>query len=196
MLALSPSAKLSLSLGNRAKLSLSLANRAKLSLANGAKLRVAMTALLGAMLVPGVAQAALHAGDPAPAFNLPRVGGGTLSSASLKGKPVYLNFFAWWCAPCNEEAPSVVQLYKKYHPRGLVAVGIDEQEDPSHAADFVKKYGVPFAAIVDADGTMGSAYGAIGLPVHVFIDRSGKISTYRLGEMEPAEIEAAIQKIL
>ena len=45
------------------------------------------------------------------------------------------------------------------------------------------------------DGPMGKDYGAIALPVHVFIDRSGKISTYRLGEMSPSEIEDAIKKI-
>ena len=146
---------------------------------------------------PGVAVAALHAGDPAPAFDLPRVGGGKpISLASLQGKPVYLNFFASWCAPCNEEAPSIENLTKKYRSRGLVTVGVDEQEDPSKGLDFLKKHGIAYPAVSDEDGKMGNEYGALGLPVHVFIDRSGKISTYRLGEMDPSEIDAAIQKIL
>jgi len=150
-----------------------------------------------ATLAPLAALAALRAGDAAPAFSLPRLtGSGALTLASLQGKPVYLNFFASWCAPCNEEAPAVLNLYKKYRGRGLVVVAIDEQEDPRKGVQFIKQHDLPFPGVSDEDGKAGEAYGAIGLPVHIFIDRQGKVSTYRLGEMEPAEIEAAIQKIL
>jgi len=157
---------------------------------------VAMPLVLAAALLPQAALAALHAGDPAPPFALPRAPSGSLSLASLKGKPVYLNFFASWCAPCNDEAPTVVALYKKYHPHGLVTVGVDEQEDASRGLEFAKKFGLPYAIVVDEDGKMGSAYGAIYLPIHVFIDRRGNISTYRIGQMDPGEIEAAIKKII
>jgi len=68
-------------------------------------------------------------------------------------------------------------------------------EDKKKALEFARQYHVPFDIVLD-DGQMGKDYGAIGLPVHVFIDRHGKISTYRLGEMTPGEIEAAIKKIL
>jgi peroxiredoxin len=137
-----------------------------------------------------------RAGQPAPAFSLHKAaGGGDISLASFKGKPVYLNFFANWCAPCNEEAPSVVELYKKYRGRGLVTVGVDELESPRQALEFARKYHYPFAVVVD-DGKMGKDYGVLAMPVHVFIDRAGKVSFYRLGEMSRAEIESAIKKIL
>jgi len=143
---------------------------------------------------PVSAAGPLHPGDPAPAFTLPRVSGGDFSLGSLHDKPVYLNFFASWCAPCNEEAPSVVSLERKYRPKKLVVLGVDEQENAAKAKGYIAKYRIPFAVLLDA-GPMGKDYGVLGLPVHVFIDRSGKISTYRLGEMSPSEIEAAIKKI-
>jgi peroxiredoxin len=155
-------------------------------------------ALSAALLTAGtLALAGIpHAGQAAPAFSLPKAAGnGVVTMASLRRKPVYLNFFANWCAPCNEEAPSIVELYKKYRGRGLVTVGVDELESPKKALEFANKYHYPFAVVVD-DGKMGKDYGVLGMPVHVFIDRSGKISTYRLGEMSPLEIEAAIKKIL
>jgi peroxiredoxin len=152
-------------------------------------------ALLAAASVPALAAGPLHKGDIAPAFTLPRVTGGTLSFASLHGKPVYLNFFATWCAPCNEEAPSVVSLESKYRSKGLVVLGVDEQEGTAKAKGFADKYKIPFKVVID-DGPMGKDYGVLALPVHVFIDKQGKISTYRLGEMSPSEIEAAMRKIL
>jgi len=158
------------------------------------------SAVFAAALVVTVPLAALaipRAGDVAPAFSLPRLDtGSTQTLAALKGKPVYLNFFASWCGPCNDEAPSIVKLYKQYHPRGLVTLGVDELDPKQKAADFVKKYGEPFEVVLDDDGKMGRDYGALALPVHIFIDRKGNVSTYRLGEMSPGEIEDAIKKIL
>jgi peroxiredoxin len=145
--------------------------------------------------VPAAVSAAPHAGDDAPAFALPNVNGGTISLANYKGKPVYLNFFASWCAPCNEEAGSVRTLYAKYHAKGLQTLGVDEQEDAPKALGFAQKYKWPFAVVIDG-GDMGKSYGLVALPVHVFIDKRGKISTYRLGEMAPSEIEDAIKKIV
>ena len=50
--------------------------------------------------------------------------------------------------------------------------------------------------MVDPDGAAGKDYGALGLPVHIFINRAGVVATYRLGEMNPDEIETAIRGIL
>jgi peroxiredoxin len=160
--------------------------------------RVRIATLAASLLLAAAAPAAAapHAGDVAPAFTLPKTAGGNLALSALHGKAVYLNFFASWCGPCNEEASSVGALAKRYAPRGLHIVGINEQEDKSKAAAFARQYKWPFVVAIDGDGSMGKDYGVVGLPVHIFIDKSGKISTYRLGEMEPDEIESAIKKIL
>ena len=103
--------------------------------------------------------------------------------------------FASWCSPCAEETPWVVGFYKKYRSRGLVTLGINELENSRKALDFAKQHGITYPVLVD-DGAMGKDYGVIAMPVHVFIDRQGKVSAFRLGEMTPGEIEAAIKKIL
>ncbi len=155
---------------------------------------LAAFALLIAAMAPALG--AVHGGDALPALSVPNASGGTLTSSAYRGKPLYVNFFASWCGPCNDEAPAIKAFYQKYRKRGLAVVGINELENAATAREFAKKYRWPFAVGVDADGNALSPYQAIGLPVHVFVDRRGKISTYRNGQMDPDEIEAAIKKIL
>jgi thiol-disulfide isomerase/thioredoxin len=117
--------------------------------------------------------------------------------AALRGKPVYVNFFASWCGPCNEEAPSIGKLRAKYAKRGLQVVGINELDAPGQAAAFQKKYAMPYSLVgIDDSGVTGRAFGAVAMPVHIFIDRSGTVRVYRIGEMNPAEIETAIKGVL
>jgi len=146
--------------------------------------------------VPLAASAMARAGDPAPALSLPTSTGKTLALASYKGKAVYLNFFATWCPPCNSEAPSVGQLAGKYAKRGLAVIGIDELESAAKAQGFLTQYHLTYPAAVDTDGAALRDFGGIGLPVHVFIDRAGKVKLIHQGEMSPSEIEAAIKSIL
>ena len=144
----------------------------------------------------GASQAAAGAqGGPAPAFALPTSTGGTLASTAFKGKPVYMNFFATWCGPCQAEANDIGDLARKYARQGLVTVGVDELETPAKAEQFRKDHHLPYQAIVD-DGKLRDAYNVNGLPVHVFIDRLGTISTLRVGEMSKAEIDAALRDLV
>lgn len=139
--------------------------------------------------------ATAHVGQPAPNWTEKTSTGSELTLSSLRGKAVYLNFFATWCPPCNQEAPSINALQKKYASRGLQVVGVDELENAKKAAQFVHKYGLVYPAVVD-DGTLQGQYNVNGLPVHVFIKRSGVIEKIVVGEMTKPAIAAAIQTIL
>ncbi len=145
---------------------------------------------------PLAASANVRAGDRAPALSLPATTGKPLALSGYTGKPVYLNFFASWCPPCNSEAPSVGKLAARYAKQGLTVIGVDEYEGATKAQGFLTQYHLPYPAVLDSDGAVYRAYGGIGLPVHVFIDRTGKIKLIRQGEMSPAEIEAAIKSVL
>lgn len=134
-------------------------------------------------------------GQPAPGWTQPTAAGGSLSLDSLRGKPIYLNFFATWCPPCNEEAPDVNALQKQFASKGLQTVGVDELENAAKAKQFVQKFGLVYPAVVD-DGTLQSQYNVNGLPVHVFIDRGGVIKKIVVGEMSKNQIAAAIKTIL
>ena len=160
--------------------------------------KAGLTALLLAFALGTVVASAdiAQQGRSAPDFTAPFSTGGNFKLSSLHGKAVYLNFFANWCPPCNEEAPDVNALQKKYRKRGFIVVGIDERESASRASDFIHKYNLTYKAVVDDSGAVLQPYGAIGLPVHVFIDRRGNIKLMRNGEMSKADMEKAIRSIL
>lgn len=159
-------------------------------------LALAAIALLAACSASRHASSSLaRVGSPAPQWSEPTSAGTELSFDSLRGKPVYLNFFATWCPPCNEEAPDINALQKQYAQRGLQTVGVDELENAQKAAQFVHEYGLVYPAVVD-DGKLQTEYNVNGLPVHVFIDRSGVIRKMVTGEMSKKAIAAAIRSIL
>jgi thiol-disulfide isomerase/thioredoxin len=146
--------------------------------------------------VPIAASAIPLAGQSAPDFSLPAPSGKgkPVTLAALRGHPVYVNFFASWCGPCNDEAPSIAQFRARYAKRGLTVVGVDELEPSSAGAGFQAKYHGPFTLIgVDESGAIGKEYGAIAMPVHVFINARGVVTTYHLGQMSDADIDAAIK---
>jgi cytochrome c biogenesis protein CcmG/thiol:disulfide interchange protein DsbE len=136
-------------------------------------------------------------GDVAPPFTLTTADGKTISTTSLHGKPVYLNFFATWCGPCRVETPSIVSLSKKYAARGLRVVGVDVGENAGKAQGFVHDFGVPYALAIDPDSSTRATYGGgLYFPLHVFIDAKGIVRLYHPGEMSASDIEAAIGRIL
>ncbi|MDQ2865744.1 MAG: TlpA family protein disulfide reductase [Candidatus Eremiobacteraeota bacterium] len=135
------------------------------------------------------------AGRPAPLWEAPTTSGGTLTLLSLRGKAVYLNFFASWCPPCNEEAPDINALQKHYASRGLRVVGVDIMENAGKAASFAAMHHLVYPVIVDG-GILRRQYRVNGLPVHVFIDRNGTVRRIQVGEPSKAEMESAIKSIL
>jgi cytochrome c biogenesis protein CcmG/thiol:disulfide interchange protein DsbE len=158
---------------------------------------------VGALLVAAVLALAAPAlaiprpGDVAPPFTLTTADGKTISSATLRGKPVYLNFFASWCGPCRVETPSIVALSKKYAARGLHVVGVDVGENAGKAQGFAHDFGVPYALAIDPDSSTRPTYGGgLYFPLHVFIDAKGIVRLYHPGEMSASDIEAAIAHIL
>jgi len=138
-----------------------------------------------------------QAGAAAPNFSLSLIanGRGTVALSQLKGRAVYLNFFASWCQPCKAEVPSIAQLSKEYAKRGVVVIGVDELEGLDAVRSFVAHFGLPYEIGVDDSGEIGAAYGLRGLPLHVFIDASGKVTALHPGEMNADQIRAALNRI-
>jgi cytochrome c biogenesis protein CcmG, thiol:disulfide interchange protein DsbE len=136
-----------------------------------------------------------HVGRPAPNWTEQSLPGPNLSLASLHGKPIYLNFFATWCPPCNQEAPAINALQRQYGARGLEVVGVDVLENARKAQLFRDQHHLIYPIVVDR-GTLRDQYQINGLPVHVFIDRGGVVRKIVVGELSTADMRSNVESIL
>ena len=142
-----------------------------------------------------VAQA-FGVGEPAPPLSLPKVGGGTVDLASLRGKPVWVNFMATWCPPCIDELPLMVGFAARYADTGLVVIAVDVREDEAAVAAFAKGLGVTFPVALDMDGTAASSWRVGPLPVHFWVDKDGIVRDGALGGLGPDVMATGLGSIL
>ncbi|QHN05565.1 TlpA family protein disulfide reductase [Granulicella sp. WH15] len=142
----------------------------------------------------GPAQPSLE-GKKAAAFSLVDLDGKKVTLADYKGKPVLVNFWATWCAPCKLEMPWFEEFRKKY--TDLVILGIAEDDaSKEEIAKTAKKAGVTYPILL-TDGKVASAYGGVELlPTSFYVGRDGVILTQTAGLGGKDEIEAHIQKLV
>lgn len=145
---------------------------------------------------PTTSGQAFGVGAPAPALVLPKVGGGTIDLAALKGKPVWVNFMATWCPPCIDELPLMAGFAARYEDAGLVVIPVDVREDEAAVAAFLEGLGLSFPVGLDTDGAAQAAWGAVALPVHFWIDKDGIVRDGALGGIGPDVMATGLGSIL
>jgi cytochrome c biogenesis protein CcmG/thiol:disulfide interchange protein DsbE len=137
-----------------------------------------------------------HIGEPAPALNVPQLGGGVVDLANLSGHPVWVNFMQSTCPPCVDEFPLMSGFAARYASTGLVVVAIDVREDEGTIAAFVASLNTTFPVGLDADGSAAQAWDAVALPVHFWVDRDGVIRAGALGGIGPDTMAQDLGTIL
>jgi thiol-disulfide isomerase/thioredoxin len=145
---------------------------------------------------PSLVDAPFHVGQPAPALVVPKVGGGTIDMAALKGKPVWVNFMATWCPPCQDEIPLMTGFAERYASTGLVVIAVDVKEDETAVAAFAKGLGATFPFGLDGDGRAAATWDAVALPVHFWIGADGIIRYGALGGIGPDVMVTGLETIL
>lgn len=120
-------------------------------------------------------------GMAAPDFRLPDLTGRVQSLSQYRGKIVLLNFWATWCKPCTTEMPAMQATYDRLRDRGFVVLAVNELEDEAKVREHVRAHGHTFPVLMDGDNRVANQYGVYGLPVSVFIDRTGVVQEYIKG---------------
>ena len=114
-------------------------------------------------------------GSAAPDFSLRRLAGDEMSLSALRGRVVLLNFWATWCAPCEDEMPAMQRLHDDLAGSGfeMLAVSVDQSEADVQA--FRERLQLSFPILLDPQRKVSNLYQTFRYPESFLIDRNGVV---------------------
>ncbi len=133
---------------------------------------------------------------PAPQFARKDLSGKQVDLRTFRGRVVLLNFWATWCAPCQQELPHFAAWQKQYGPAGLQIISVAMDDDQAMVRTTERRLDLNFPVIM-GDERLGTLYGGIlGLPITYLIGRDGKALARFEGEADLDAMENKIQALL
>jgi peroxiredoxin len=129
-------------------------------------------------------------------YQLTDVDGHPIRLADLRGKGVWLNFWASWCPPCQQETPNLRELADLYRDRGVVLVAVDVQETAAVARAYADRYGLRYTIGTDVAGQVFRTYRVYALPTQFFIGADGVIRSVVQGPLSRDGAIARVEQIV
>ncbi len=133
--------------------------------------------------------------DQVGAFTLPTLDGDNVAIADYSDGPVFLYFWASWCAPCEREAPLIERLWAEYEPQGYTFVGINILDSERGARDFVERHGLTFLNLVDGKGDVYFEFGVNGVPEAYFLSPGLEVQRKYIGELREEDFREMLEGI-
>jgi len=162
-------------------------------------IRIAIFLILAASIAFAASFAsAAESGAPAPALSLPTASGETVALDQLKGKVVYVDFWASWCAPCRKSFPWMAEMQKKYGPSGFTVVAVNVDKKRPDAERFLQATPAQFTVVYDPAGTTPAAWNVKAMPTSYVIDAKGNVAMVESGfrDENVAELENRIKTLV
>ena len=108
-------------------------------------------------------------------------GAAELDLSAYRGKVVYIDFWASWCAPCRESFPWLDELVHQYESKNLVVIGVNVDKDRARAAHFLDQVYAAFPIVYDPLGDIATRFKVTGMPSAVLVDRTGRVRFQHAG---------------
>jgi cytochrome c biogenesis protein CcmG/thiol:disulfide interchange protein DsbE len=158
---------------------------------------LAITGALVAVLASGFgkdphAVPSVLEGKPAPEFTLVDLDGGEISLASLRGKPVVVNFWSTWCMPCKIEHPLLLQAPAAFPD--VTFIGVLYADEADAARRYLKREGAAFRHFEDPGGRAALDFGVAGVPETFFIDAEGTIVYKQVGPLDGQTLRVLVDR--
>ncbi len=132
-----------------------------------------------------------------PEVELTLITGEKISTATLIGKPVLLNFWATSCPPCRKEIPDLIKLHEQFSGRGVKIIGIAMAYDrPDQVIAFKQEYQIPYSIAVDLDSSAASAFDVQAIPVTILVSPRGQIVYRHSGVIDVENMQQRIAAML
>lgn len=131
-------------------------------------------------------------------FTLSDLLGNEITLSSLKGKVVFLNFWATWCPPCRSEMPSMQSLHEKMKGKDFVMLAVDVGERKEGVRSFIDKNDYTFTVLLDSNHEVSIEYKIAGIPTTLLLNKEGKIVFRETGSRNWAtpDVTARIENLL
>lgn len=149
------------------------------------------------LALPWARAQALEVGAAAPALELEGPSG-RVDLAALRGRVVYLDFWASWCAPCRQSFPWMDRMVAQHGPAGLSVVAVNVDRQRSDADQFLRALPTRATIAFDGEGATPLRFGVRAMPTSFIIGRDGRVRLHHRGfkEADTAELEAALRQAL
>lgn len=132
---------------------------------------------------------------PAPLFELQDLAGDSVDLASLRGRPVVINFWATWCPPCVAEHASLQRLARRFEDR-VEFLGVIYEDDPQLIRDFLAERGAWGRTLEDHDNLTAIRYGVAGAPETFVVDAEGTVVHKTTGQLNEARLGQVLGDLL
>jgi thiol-disulfide isomerase/thioredoxin len=139
---------------------------------------------------------AADTGQPAPVCSLSEIGGDApvYDTSQFRGKVVYIDFWASWCAPCAKSFPFLNQMHSALKDKGLQVIGVNLDENPEDAKAFLTNYPVDFFVTKDTGEQCARKFDVKAMPSSYLVDRNGIVRHVHFG-FRPGEAEDVRKRV-